>query len=116
MSESVNLNKCTKQELLILIGFMRQHDLGDRCFSLAWDEMLYKRDLDNLTEAKMQLQIARDARDQYCEIMKPYDGKCILDIPQDVFDQGAALLAQAEAADKKWTRLMGINRKKEKRK
>ena len=116
MSESVNLNKCTKQELLILIGFMRQHDLGDRCFSLAWNEMLYKRDLDNLTEAKMQLQIARDVRDQYCEIMKPYDGKCILDIPQDVFDQGAALLAQAEAAEKKWTRLMGINRKKEKRK
>lgn len=113
MAESVNLQKCTKEELLFLIDRMRHYNVGDNLFCFARRDLVNERLMRRERLAQEQSEIARDARDQYCEIMKPYDGKCILDIPQDVLDQGAALLAKAETADKKWTRLMGINRKKE---
>lgn len=44
------------------------------------------------------------------ELIKPYDGKLIAEIPQQVLDQAAELLREAEAADKEWFRLSGIKR------
>ena len=45
-------------------------------------------------------------RRQYVELLTPYEGKPILDVPADVLDHASAILEEAQVLDKKWSRLM----------
>ncbi len=40
--------------------------------------------------------------------MSPYEEKSLLDIPDSVFVKADAAMKEAQAADRKWNRLMGI--------
>ena len=44
------------------------------------------------------------------DLIAPYVGKPIADMPEQVFDKAVELLREAEAADKEWFRLSGIAR------
>ena len=45
---------------------------------------------------------------QAAELLTPYEGKPILDIPADVLDHASAILEGAQMLDKKWSRLMKV--------
>lgn len=42
------------------------------------------------------------------ELLTPYEGKPILDVPADVLDHASAILEEAQVLDKKWSRLMKV--------
>ena len=45
---------------------------------------------------------------QAAELLTPYEGKSILDVPADVLDHASAILEEAQTLDKKWNRLMKL--------
>ena len=45
---------------------------------------------------------------QAAELLTPYEGKPILDIPADVLDHASAILEEAQALEEKWNRLMKV--------
>ena len=59
-------------------------------------------------EADRLLNIAAEKRMAYCELMKPYDGKRLVDIPQETIEKASRLLEEAEEAGRKWDRMMGM--------
>lgn len=42
------------------------------------------------------------------ELLTPYEGKPILDVPADVLDHASAILEEVQVLDKKWSRLMKV--------
>ena len=51
---------------------------------------------------------AAEKRMAYCELMKPYEGKRLVDIPQETIEKASRLLEEAEEAARKWDRMMGM--------
>lgn len=51
--------------------------------------------------------------DAYFEILRPYEGKRLIDIPLDVVKQAQAEWEKARAAGREWDKLNGIKWKKE---
>ena len=47
-------------------------------------------------------------RQQAAELLTPYEGKPILDIPADVLDHASAILEEAQALEEKWNGLMKL--------
>ena len=45
---------------------------------------------------------------QAAELLTPYEGKPILDVPADVLDYASAILEGAQMLDKKWCKLMKL--------
>ena len=111
MAESINLQKCTKEELLFLIERMRRYDMGDSMFRSASHALFEDRLMRRSRLAEEQLKISHDASMAYIDLLKPYEGGVIKDIPLEILEQAQALLDKARAADKKWARLMDLNSK-----
>lgn len=109
MAESVNLQKCTKEELLFLIDRMRHYNVGDNLFCFARRDLVNERLMRRERLAQEQSEIARDARMQYLDLLEPYVGVALKDIPLGILEQAQTLLDKAIAADKKWTQLVGMN-------
>lgn len=47
----------------------------------------------------------------YFDLLRPYDGKPIVDVPQDVLEQAQAEFDKARAAGQEWNRRNGIKLK-----
>lgn len=109
MAESVNLQKCTKEELLFLIDRMRHYNVGDNLFRFARRDLVNERLMRRERLAQEQSEIAHDARMQYLDLLEPYVGVALKDIPLEILEQAQALLDKAIAADKKWAQLVGMN-------
>lgn len=111
MAESINLQKCTKEELLFLIDRMRHYNVGDNLFRFARRDLVNERLMQRERLAQEQAEIAHDARMKYVDLLKQYEGAPIEDIPTGVFNQAQALLIKAIEADKKWVQLVGMDTK-----
>ena len=111
MAESVNLQKCTKEELLFLIERMRHYNVGDDLFRFARRDLVNERLMRRSRLAEEQLKISHDASMAYIDLLKPYEGGVIKEIPLEILEQAQALLDKAIAADRKWARLMDLNSK-----
>lgn len=109
MAESINLQKCTKEELLFLIDRMRHYNVGDNLFRFARRDLVNERLMRQERLAQEQSEIAHDARMQYLDLLEPYVGVALKDIPLEILEQEQALLDRAIAADKKWAQLVGMN-------
>lgn len=95
----MDLNDLTKADLVWLINRMKMYCCGSREYDRAMDDLMGK-------EMDRQAQIAHDARVAYCDLLKPYDGKRLIDIPLDVAKKADAAMRRAQAADRKWYKLM----------
>lgn len=104
----MELKDCTRKELLFIIEQMRRlcFSSGDRYLSMALDEVDRKRREKCLAEADRQAEHAFRMRQMYLELLAPYEGKRLDDIPAAVLDKAQGLISQAQAADRKWGRLM----------
>jgi len=107
MSKRANLEKYSKADLIWIIR--RMTPLGD-----SWELMRAISDLEcekerqRLDEAEKIAKIAEEKRQAYIELLAPYDGKTIWDVPHEVLAKADKAIKEAEAADRKWNRLMGI--------
>ena len=106
----MTLKGCTKAELLWIIDRLRNHGLYrlDTIISIALNDLEYQREQKKLDEADRLNEESARLRQQAAELLTPYEGKSILDVPADVLDHAAALQEEAQMLDKKWCKLMKL--------
>ena len=104
----MRLSDCTKADLLWIIKTMCKYDLSDRTLRLALNDLAYEKERERIDRADQLVKTARDASQRYIELLKPYEGMPILDVPLDVLKQADAALAESRAANKQWAKLMGV--------
>lgn len=106
----MTLKDCTKSELLWVIDHAKRHSLGmvGSYIDNALADLEYKRKMDRLDQAKKLADTASKARVEYVELLKPYDGKKLTEVPLDVLKKADDAMKRSREADKKWYRLMGI--------
>lgn len=105
----MNLKDCTKSELIWVIQQAERHSLGNisYCIEMALVDLKYKREIDLIEQAKEQSEIANKSAMEYVEILKPYEGKKISEIPMDVLKKADSALKRSRIANRKWAKLMG---------
>ena len=106
----MTLKGCTKAELLWLIDWMCTHSMfrHDLEIERALNDLEFERTRKRLDEARRLHEKSARLRRQYVELMPPYEGKPILDVPADVLDHASAILEEVQVLDKKWSRLMKV--------
>ena len=106
----MTLKDCTKAELLWIIDRLRNRGLYrlDTIIAIALSDLEYQREQKKLDEADRLNEESARLRQQYAELLTPYEGKSILDVPADVLDHASAILEEAQALEEKWNRLMKV--------
>ena len=99
----MTLQQCTKADLLWVIDRACKHNLSDWAIKAALDDL-------ELEKIRKLTQFANEKRMEYIDLMKPYDGWKFIDIPLDVLKKAQAALKQAEEAERKWAKLMGLQK------
>lgn len=96
----MKLEDCTKEELIWLIQY--------RCFQTAKDfefDILTRRSEINQKAADAAFERASRALGEYCKLIKPYEGKPVISIPDAVIHKADAQMKIREAALKQYDRL-----------
>ena len=107
----MQLKNCTKKELLWIIQAMCRYDLTDRHLRLALDDLQYERERDRLDRAHQLLQVSSAASQRYAELVRPYEGIPLADVPMEVLQEADAALDEFNTANKEWRKLMGVKAK-----
>lgn len=107
----MRLSDCTKAELLWVINRMCKNSWdGEYKLNAALLDLSMKKKLAALAEAKRQADIAAKSRDKCIQLLTPYEGMRLSDIPTETLERAAAAVERAQEADKKWDKLMGIKK------
>lgn len=106
----MTLSDCTKTDLLWVINQLCSRYLfdGEYCLEQTLTDLSFKKEQDRLDRAREYAEIADTARKRWVELMAPYDGWRLLDIPVGVIRQADAAMQEAKDADNKGRQLMGF--------
>ncbi|HJA47952.1 MAG TPA: aldehyde dehydrogenase family protein [Candidatus Agathobaculum intestinipullorum] len=107
----MNLSDCTKADLLWIIKTMCKYDLSALSLQRALNDLEWEKERDRLARADQALQASSAAYQRYIELIKPYEGMPLTDVPMDVLKQADAAMAESRAANKQWAKLMGVKMK-----
>lgn len=69
----------------------------------------YEKEKRRIAEAEAAGKVADEKRREYIDLMREYDGLPLKDIPLPVLKQADALVKEANAADRKFAKLMGLD-------
>lgn len=105
--DHITLSECTKDDLLWIIKRMSFLD-GDYSLKSALNELWYEKETKRIAEAEKQSKFAAQKMREYIELMSPYDGKPIRDIPYSVMDKAEKAMKAAQKARKRYAVLMGL--------
>lgn len=109
--DNITLNECTKADLIWIIKrILQMTAFGSQNHYLmrALADLNYEKEKQALDDAEKIAALADQCRMEYIEILAPYDGKPIKDIPLEILDKAAEAMDTAQALDKKWNKLMGF--------
>lgn len=103
----LDLQKYTKDDLIWVIE--RLYSLGDE-FSVRMrlNELDHKKTKDRLNKCDALCREAAECRSKYIDLIEPYQGKPIKDIPLDVLKEAEQLIERGRKLDKEWTRLIKL--------
>lgn len=104
----MKLADCTKAELITIINRLTAapfSSVGSYHLKIILRDMEYERQKKKLKEAENWGIIADEARQQYIELIKKYEGVRFVDVPLDELEKAEELLKTAERADKKYLEL-----------
>ena len=104
----MKLSDCTKADLLWIIKQIYKDDLSDHRLQWALNDLEYEKERERLDRADQARQAASAASQRYIELMAPYDGASLTDVPKDVLQKADAAMAESRAANKQWAKLMGV--------
>ena len=105
----MRLEDCTKAELIKVIKRIKSiAPNGEFWVERTLIDLESDRERKKLAEAENWGKIADDARTQYCEFLKKYEGMKLIDIPIDEVKRAQELLEIANRADKKYLELSKI--------
>lgn len=102
-----DLEKYSKEDLIWIIK--RMSAFGDNwSLGSALRELEYTKDMERIREAEKIAKQSHKLWQEYIDLLMPYDGKSINEIPIDVLEKASAAMKQAQSLDKKWNKLMGV--------
>ena len=105
----MTLKDCTKEELIYCVNYIAGR-IGlhnkDYYIESALGNVEYERKKKKLDRTEELSQLSNKKRNEYINLLKPYDGKKYIDIPFDVLEKASALIREAEKADKEYDKIM----------
>lgn len=109
--DKLTISQCSRLDLLwvinrvqMLMGPSSTRHYIDRALNDLW----YEKQKQRINEAERVAAKADAKRREYIELMKPYEGKRLIDVPIEVINRSADLLNEAREMDEKWEKLMGF--------
>lgn len=96
----MRLEDCTKEELIWLIQRRCPHIAKDFEF-----DILTHRDEENQKAASEAFERASNALGEYCDIIRPYEGKPLSSMPESVINKATAKIKIRETALKEYAKL-----------
>lgn len=105
--DHITLSECTKDDLLWIIKRMSFLD-GDYSLKSALNELWYEKENKRIAEAEKQAKFADQKMREYIELISPYAGKPIKDIPYSVVDKADKAMKAAQKARERCAVLMGL--------
>lgn len=111
----MTLEQCSKADLVWIINRMCMYHSGKRELNRALNELDYEKEKAKIDEADEYAEVSYAKRQAYIDLLKPYYGMKFGDIPVHVLEKAAELQKQADAADQKWAKLMGVDLSKPKK-
>lgn len=108
-SPAAKLQKLSKADLIWCILEYEKQNLGWPSVDTILADLQYKKDKENIARCKRLAKKAHDKTMEYCALMRQYEGQPITEVPTEVYERAVKLLREANAADKEWFRLSGIN-------
>ena len=103
----MTLNQCSKADLLWV--FER---LQIRCkweIQSALSDLALEKERQRISEAEKYCKLAAQKRREYCDILEPFEGRKLVDIPLPVLEKADQAIREAAEADKKWAKLMDLD-------
>lgn len=107
----MKLSDCTKADLFWIIKQICKDELSDHRLQWALNDLEWEKERDRLARADQALQASSAAFQRYVELLKPYEGMPLMDVPMDILQQADAAMAESRAANKQWAKLMGVKMK-----
>lgn len=107
----MKLSDCTKADLIWIIKTICKEELSDFRLQCALNDLEQEKERKRLDRADQALQASSAASQRYIELLKPYEGMPLLDVPMDVLKQADAAMAEYRAANRQWAKLMGVKMK-----
>ena len=68
----------------------------------------YTKEVERIEEAEKIAKQSHKLRQEYIDLLSPFDGKPINEIPLDILEKASSAMKQAQRLDKKWSKLMGV--------
>ncbi len=104
------LKDCTKEELIFVINKLQLYNLSNEHYiQLALRDVEAERDRRKFDEAKRLSDYSFQKRQEYIDLLTPYEGKRLVDIPASVLEKADVAIREAQKADCKWNKIMGIS-------
>lgn len=107
----MKLSDCTKADLIWIIKTICKEELSDFRLQCALNDLEQEKERKRLDRADQALQASSAASQRYIELLKPYEGMPLLDVPMDVLKKADAAMAEYRAANRQWAKLMGVKMK-----
>lgn len=104
----MTLSQCSNADLIWIINRLAQGPGGRHQVSSALADLAYQKSMEAIDEADAAAKLAYEKRQQYIDLLAPYTGMKIADIPTDILEKASDLMTAAENADKQWEKLMNI--------
>lgn len=102
-----DLSSYSKEDLIWIIR--RMSSFGDDwTLKNTLLELEYEKDRKRLAEAEKVAKQSHRLRQEYIDLLMPFEGKPINEIPLDVLDKASASMKLAQTLDKKFNKLMGL--------
>lgn len=105
----MKLKDCTKEELIFVIERLQLYNPSQRHFLFrALNDVEMWREEKKLAAAEKLATLSNKKRQEYIDLLAPYEGKRLIDIPDSVLEKADAAMKEAQKADSKWNKIMGI--------
>ena len=105
----MKLKDCTKEELIFVIERLQFYSLsGDYYVQRALGDVEEEREARKLREARRLSALQNQKMQEYIDLLAPYDGKRLVDIPDSVFNKAYAAMREVKKAEREWNKIMGI--------
>lgn len=102
------IKKCSKSDLLWIVERLCCFDSNVYHVNIALRELNHMKEMQRIDEADEYAKLADEKRKEHIELITPYAGKPISDIPDDVLKKSAKLMREARTAEMKYCQLIGI--------
>lgn len=107
----MQLKDCTKADLLWIISQIHKDEVSYRRLQWALNDLEHEKEKKRLDRAHQLLQVSSAASQRYAELVRPYEGIPLADVPMEVLQEADAALDEFNTANKEWRKLMGVKAK-----